>query len=124
MNQYLFILLFVALASIGAFARLGLSASLQGLSSTVLANTIGCLLIGVFYSLKQNGTLDNIQWLLLAVALLGALTTFSSYILDMFQLFTDKKYNWALGYFITTHVCTFLGCYLGYVLGAKLSNSL
>ncbi len=67
---------------------------------TLLANLIGCLVIGVLLGYGLNREMERFWlerfWLFAGVGVLGAMTTFSSFSGETLQLMIDK--SWWLGF--------------------------
>jgi CrcB protein len=60
--------------------------------STLVVNVLGCFAIGIFSVLaKRYGWLDSSWELAVRVGFLGGLTTFSSFGLEVFQLWQDGR---------------------------------
>lgn len=73
---------------------------------TLLANVIGCFLIGIIAAKLEDKTLTNLSNLLLAVGFCGGLTTFSTFSLEVYQLLVKKKLCITWSYWIgTTLLC-------------------
>lgn len=70
---------------------------------TFTANMIGCFLIFYLYSLK-NFEIAPAYKTAIIIGLLGGLTTFSSYLYELFQMFSKKQWSLAIGYLVATHV--------------------
>lgn len=51
---------------------------------TLIANIVGCFLLGLFWELKPR--LSSPVWLLLTTGFCGGLTTFSTFILELKQM--------------------------------------
>ena len=88
---------------------------------TFVANLLGCLLIGLFYSLS-----DRLGWspdtrLLLTTGLCGGFTTFSTFSNQTVTLLQQGKFGPALLYALGTVVVCVLAAWLGCLLGQKLS---
>lgn len=113
--------LFVALGGgIGAVTRYAVSlwaADRFGTAfpyGTLIANVVGCFIIGAFMTLVTEKLVVNPYWrLLVTTGFLGGLTTFSSYSYETFKLLeeaglTDAFYNIAANLF-TGFLATWLG---------------
>ncbi|MCB0349392.1 MAG: CrcB family protein [Bdellovibrionales bacterium] len=100
---------------IGAISRFSLGKifpyTLFGIqSSTLLANMLGCLIAGVSLHFLQS--LDSkALWI---IGFCGALTTFSSYMIEMAQLFEAKSFTSLLLLWVLHHGLCFLLFYIGY----------
>ncbi|WP_150538622.1 fluoride efflux transporter FluC [Actinobacillus vicugnae] len=104
-------------AVLGAISRWQLGVWFNGWLSqfafgTLLANWIGCLLIGVAVGLNLNDS----QKLLFITGFLGSFTTFSSFSLEVSEKLLADKYWQALS-IISLHllggiICTLLGILL------------
>ena len=120
-------LIFVVLAAFGAALRLVLT---QGSSriftdfhlplGTLAANAIGAFLIGWIYSLNLQGKFFASQtiYLILAIAFLGSLTTFSTFAIDTIKLFQGGYWGWGGANIILTNLICLGLCYLGIKLGS------
>ncbi len=99
----------IKLALIGAFGALGaitrfgvnqLSLALWGGSfpyATLTVNILGCFFIGLFSYLGSNSELLSEPWrLCLITGFLGALTTFSAFGYETYELFVFSQYEKAL----------------------------
>jgi CrcB protein len=53
---------------------------------TFSANMIGCFLLGIFFTKVQSGGLPPWSWYLFATGFCGGLTTFSTLMLEIYQL--------------------------------------
>jgi len=89
--------------------------------STLFVNIIGCLLIGMAYSiLDKHVHLSNIIKLLFITGFLGAFTTFSTYGIDTANYMTSGLYGHAIANILLNNVVgilmVFFGLYLGRVL--------
>jgi len=73
---------------------------------TLMANLLGCLLIGVFWSLFDRIQISNEFRLFLFTGVLGGFTTFSTYARETIQLFKTGEHVQAFSYLILSN---FLG---------------
>lgn len=114
--------------ALGAMARYGLSIALAasfgapGWLATLGANLLGCLVMGAMASWLQGGMVSETIRLLVMVGLLGALTTFSSFTLDAYQLFARQA--WAmLGFYISASLIVSLAAFAaGFVIIRQLGG--
>lgn len=88
---------------------------------TFLANTLGCLLIGIFYGISQKGAVLSSEWILfLTVGFCGGFTTFSAFAGENLAMLRDGN---ILYFALYTSLSVFLGIlatFLGNVLITKL----
>lgn len=88
-------------ASLGAVTRWGLSLYCNLVFplvplGTLLANIIGGFLIGIAFSVFSYVPTVSPEWRLLVITgFLGALTTFSTFSLEVWILFQQQKLGWA-----------------------------
>ena len=106
-------------AAIGASLRWGLGLWLNSLFSTLafgtlVANFIGCFLMGILVAAFWLFPQFSPEWrLFLVTGFLGALTTFSSFSGEVIELFFKEE--WVNGLFVlVTHL---VGCLIFTVLG-------
>jgi CrcB protein len=120
MNQTLTSFLLVALGgSVGACSRYALSLALRNQSinlpvGTILANLIGCLIIGVVagLELRMPGISPEVR-LLLASGFCGGLTTMSSFIYETSKITGSGEYAISALYI----ALTLAGSYLCFSIG-------
>lgn len=117
--------LFVALGgAIGASARFGVSniPSLVGFEfpyGTLLINVVGSFVIGIIAGLMSRSSLVSRNMnLFLKVGVCGGFTTFSTFSLEVFELFSQQKYVSACAYI----GASVIGCVIGVALGELLSR--
>lgn len=115
--------------ALGALARYGLSKGLEQwnpntyFSTGILAaNLLGCFVMGfLVVSIGQMPALHrDVIAAFLLTGVLGSLTTFSTFILEMFRLLQAGDAKLALAHFAAHLVLGFLGLCLGYGTAAKL----
>ncbi|MDC3168974.1 CrcB family protein [Prochlorococcus sp. AH-716-E17] len=83
-------------------------------SNTILiVNVLASLFLGIFVSL--NITNKNLI-LFFYVGFLGCLSTFSSFIYQLFYLIKERKYFKLLLYYTEVFVLSFSSFYLGYII--------
>ena len=113
------IFLISAGAAIGASLRWGLGLWLNSLFSslafgTLVANFIGCFLMGILVAVFWMFPQFSSEWrLFLVTGFLGALTTFSSFSGEVIELFFKEE--WGNGLFVL--VSHLVGCLIFTVLG-------
>ena len=106
-------------AAIGASLRWGLGLWLNSLFSslafgTLVANFIGCFLMGILVAVFWMFPQFSPEWrLFLVTGFLGALTTFSSFLGEVIELFFKEE--WGNGLFVL--VSHLVGCLIFTVLG-------
>lgn len=82
---------------------------------TLTANTLGCLLIGLFVGyFNRMGLVKDPLALFFIVGFCGGLTTFSSFSLDLFQLSKGSSLLYPLIYLIGTMVLGILSLVFGF----------
>lgn len=84
-----------------------------------IVNLIGSFFIGLFYSFQDNINLSSELKTALIVGFLGALTTYSSFSLDIVKLIEKGFFKYAFFYWMCTNIFCISGCYLGFVLMKK-----
>ncbi len=83
--------------AIGAVARYGVSGWIQNLTEsafpwgTLCVNTVGSLLIGLFWGLSELTPVSPAVRLLFSIGFLGAFTTFSTYSFETLNLLRDRE---------------------------------
>ncbi len=84
---------------------------------TLTVNVIGSLCIGVaWYYLVEQAMLPPVWKSFVITGFLGALTTFSTFSLDVLRLLQAELYTIALGYMIGNVVLCVSGVFVGYQL--------
>ena len=108
------IVLYLALAcGLGALVRYFFSRYNQGSVlplGTLIANLLGCFLIGLFYNHVESKEV----YLILATGFCGGLTTFSTLNDELQKLLTDKKIFYR--YFLLTYLGGLVAIFLGILL--------
>lgn len=90
--------------------RLGTTNFLWG---TFAVNLLGCILIGVFYTITSRMHVSNEIRLMLTIGLCGGFTTFSTFSNESLQLLKSGFYPTFFAYVIGSVVLGILGVMLG-----------
>lgn len=112
----------------GAVSRFFLSKSLNPASlvslpiGTIVANLVGCFLMGLSAFYFSNNTQANLK-LLIMTGFLGALTTFSSFSYESVLLYRDSGLRLAGINFIINNLGGIASFVLGLWLGQKFISS-
>ena len=116
-------MIFVAIGgALGAMARYGLgiyiatlTASVPSFVATLTVNVIGCAMMGVMASLLLfYPAMDTTIRPFVMIGFLGALTTFSSFALDSFQLLEKQQYTLLALYMTASFVVSLLAFFASY----------
>ena len=115
------VLLAVAIGgAIGAIARFQLSQSFiksfsgDFIYNILVANIVGCFLMGVCYEFMNLKMNVGVEWrAFFMVGVLGAFTTFSSFALDVFILVERGSYLNASMYILSSVVFSIVGLFMG-----------
>ena len=79
------------------------------LNNDLLVNFIGAGILGLLVGYRFKGTIK----LLFGFGFCGALTTFSTYALDIVKYFSQGKSLLGIGYILTMNLLCFLMCMAG-----------
>lgn len=119
------ILLAIAVGGfIGALARYAMTVLLGPIITSPFSiwviNMIGCFLLLFFNYRKINLP----RWLRVGIStgIIGAFTTFSTFIVDIILYWHDGKWFLGLFYLLITIVGAGIASYVGYLLASKLNN--
>ena len=112
--------------SIGTIGRYAISNLLSKASNfslgTLFVNVLGSFLIGALWLLSEKINMNTNLKLFLFTGLIGAFTTFSTYILESFQLFQNGEIKLALTNIVLSPIFGLLALSLGYFLSKILFN--
>lgn len=103
--------------ALGAIFRYWFGESISFPYGTLVVNLLGCFLIGLLWELTGRNAIDIGFRPLLITGILGALTTFSSFGLDVYRLVSDGRGWQAVGYVIATNILGVVLVFLGTALG-------
>ena len=80
---------------------------------TFIANVLGGFLIGLLFQLFRQISVPAYVEVLLLTGFMGALTTFSTFGLEIIQLYQDGFEQTAIGYLLLTNIAVILAVVLG-----------
>ena len=123
--QYPYLLNYLAVAAGGALGALTRSLVYECYAKsgsdqwfplpTLTVNIVGSFLIGIgWYCLVERSLLPAIWKDFATVGFLGALTTFSTFSLDIFRLFQAARLVEAMAYMLASVILCLVGTWLGY----------
>lgn len=86
-----------------------------------IVNILGCFLLTYLWSAYPDKFTPNGPWVLaVQIALLGGLTTYSSYIFEAFQFLTEGRLVRFFTYVCFFHFLALLASYVGFVTGKSV----
>lgn len=91
---------------------------------TLAANVLGSLLIGFFFQLFQSIAAPAYLRVAITVGFIGAFTTFSTYLLEIFQLIIRRQYVSAGASFLVQNVLGFAMVVAGVLLSDALLKTM
>ena len=103
---------------IGIYATKTCGDSLYG---TLIVNIIGCFVLGLLTGMSTRADITPLSpelRLMLQTGLLGALTTFSTFVSDIFHIFSKKQMLWMLCVLNLHLIIGFLCFWLAYAITA------
>ena len=109
--------------AIGALMRYSLWVLIGSQSSywaTLVANIVGCFLLGVLWVFIDKAMISEAMRLLLMVGVLGSLTTFSTFSLELLLFWQQQEYMTAFLYF----VCSVVGGIAAMLIAIYLVRSI
>jgi len=87
---------------------------------TLAVNVLGSLLMGVVLVQVQDRDLPEVWRMALAVGVLGAFTTFSTFSLEALLMLQTQRYGAVTAYAVGSVVLCIAGAFVGYRLGEML----
>ncbi|MGB0965408.1 MAG: fluoride efflux transporter CrcB [Litorivicinus sp.] len=107
--------------ALGACARFAIAGVFKSPMGTLVANGIGCFLIGLLAGwLASRAQFDAALRPLLMTGFLGALTTYSTFSLEAMAMFNEGKVSQAVGYIGATLLISLSTCALGLSLARSI----
>jgi fluoride exporter len=110
----------------GSIARYGISIlfhkkSVEGFPwQTMIANILGCLLLGLIYGYFEKESIQNQQLkLFLTVGFCGGFTTFSAFTFEGMMMLRNSHFLQFFIYTMSSFALCLIALYLGYSLFAK-----
>lgn len=110
--------------AMGSLARYGFQYAFNSLGDkfplgTYLANSLGCFIAGMLAPFWSQW--PELVKLALLTGFLGAFTSFSSFAIEIVELFLNGKHVLGLKYIVTTLISTIPSCMLGWYLCQRFS---
>jgi CrcB protein len=87
---------------------------------TLVANLLGCAILGILFGLKEHGLASTNAYLLLGFGFCGGFTTFSTLSLEVFQFLKNGLYLQAAAYSVGSALLGILVLFLAYKLALSL----
>jgi fluoride exporter len=123
MSEWQKLLWLAGIGAIGTLARYELQGWVQSFSAafpwgTLAVNLLGCFLLGIVSIMAEERRLISPETrIILAIGLMGAFTTFSSYALETVRLLADRQWLFALGNMALQNVLGLVAVFAGFILG-------
>ena len=107
--------------ALGACARFGLSQWIKSPMATLMANGLGCLLMGILagWLMTRMDATDPLRAFLLT-GFLGALTTYSTFSFEALSMLNKGETTQAVGYIVATLLISLSACALGLSLARSI----
>ncbi len=118
-------ILFVGIGSFaGGVLRYIISYLMKNVSSyqtfpwaTLIANLLGCFLIGIIFSIfSKYSNINNTLYLLLATGFCGGFTTFSTFANESLQMIQSGNILGFVSYTLTSIILGIILVWLGYII--------
>ena len=92
------------------------------IAGTLFVNIVGCFLIGCMLGITSNkpNLFSDVLKNFLTVGILGGLTTFSTFNIEVFELIKTGKIFLGISYMLSSCLFGLLFAYLGYLICLKI----